>query len=160
MNRFDAEIKKTEVKLDANEKKQIAGAVSWKNPEAAKVIKKIHKKKAVPLYGLFEENKRVVEYQPDSDLRDNENIPLDASRPVKEVIEEYFKKEVLPHVPEAWIDAGKTDPKDGEIGVVGYEIPFNRHFYVYKPPRPLEEIDADLDRVSEEIMDLLREVHS
>jgi hypothetical protein len=125
-----------------------------------KVIKKVHKKKADPLYGLFEENKKVVEYQTDSDLRDNENIPLDPTRPVKDVIEEYFKKEVLPHVPEAWIDAGKTDPKDGEIGIGGYEIPFNRHFYVYKPPRPLTEIDADLDKVSDEIMDLLREVHS
>jgi type I restriction enzyme M protein len=160
MNGFDEALNKTGVKLDTNEKKQIQAAVSWKNPEAAKVIKKVHKKKAHPLYGLFEDNKKTVEYQSDSDLRDNENIPLDPSRPVKEVIEEYFKKEVLPHVPEAWIDAGKTDPKDGEIGLVGYEIPFNRHFYVYKPPRPLEEIDADLDKVSEEIMNLLREVHS
>ncbi len=160
MNRFDADIKNTGVKLDAKEKKQIAQAVSWKNPEAAKVIKKVHKKKTDPLYGLFEENGKAVAYETDSDLRDNENIPLDPSRPVKEAIEEYFKKEVLPHVPEAWIDAGKTDPKDGEIGLVGYEIPFNRHFYVYKPPRPLEEIDADLDKVSDEIMELLREVHS
>ena len=57
-------------------------------------------------------------------------------------------------------DLPMTKWKDGEIGIVGYEIPFNRHFYQYQPPRPLEEIDADLDAVSKEIMDLLREVHS
>ncbi|WP_242521566.1 class I SAM-dependent DNA methyltransferase [Motiliproteus sp. SC1-56] len=92
--------------------------------------------------------------EPNPDLRDNENVPLG------EDIEEYFAREVLPHVPDAWIDASKTDPKDGEVGMVGYEIPFNRHFYQYQPPRPLEEIDADLDAVSREIMDLLAEVHS
>ena len=63
-------------------------------------------------------------------------------------------------MPEAWIDEAKRDDKDGEVGIVGYEIPFNRHFYVYKPPRPLEEIDADLDKVSAEIMELLKEVRS
>ncbi|HCE3511350.1 TPA: SAM-dependent DNA methyltransferase [Vibrio parahaemolyticus] len=88
------------------------------------------------------------------DLRDNENVPL------TETVADYFAREVLPHVPEAWIDESKTDPKDGEVGIVGYEIPFNRHFYVYEPPRALEEIDADLDAVSAEIMQLLQEVHS
>ncbi|EPI8559680.1 type I restriction-modification system subunit M [Vibrio fluvialis] len=88
------------------------------------------------------------------DLRDNENVPL------TETVEEYFAREVLPHVPDAWIDESKTDPKDGEVGIVGYEIPFNRHFYVYEPPRALEDIDTDLDAVSDEIMQLLKEVHS
>ncbi|EJK2100649.1 SAM-dependent DNA methyltransferase [Vibrio cholerae] len=88
------------------------------------------------------------------DLRDNENVPL------TETVADYFAREVLPHVPNAWIDESKTDPKDGEVGIVGYEIPFNRHFYVYEPPRALEEIDADLDAVSAEIMQLLNEVHS
>ncbi|EOI0034321.1 N-6 DNA methylase [Vibrio cholerae] len=88
------------------------------------------------------------------DLRDNENVPL------TETVADYFAREVLPHVPNAWIDQSKTDPKDGEVGIVGYEIPFNRHFYVYEPPRALEEIDADLDAVSAEIMQLLQEVHS
>jgi type I restriction enzyme M protein len=74
--------------------------------------------------------------------------------------EAYFKKEVQPHVPDAWIDATKVDDKDHEVGIVGYEIPFNRHFYEYQPPRDLLEIDADLDKVSAEIMALLREVHS
>ncbi|HBC3574068.1 TPA: N-6 DNA methylase, partial [Vibrio parahaemolyticus] len=88
------------------------------------------------------------------DLRDNENVPL------TETVEEYFAREVLPHVPDAWIDESKTDELDGQVGIVGYEIPFNRHFYVYEPPRKLEEIDADLDAVSAEIMQLLQEVHS
>ena len=79
---------------------------------------------------------------------------------MNEVNEAYFLKEVQPHVPDAWIDAGKRDAKDNEVGIVGYEIAFNRHFYQYQPPRPLEEIDADLDAVSAEIMALLREVHS
>lgn len=92
--------------------------------------------------------------EPNPDLRDYENVPL------SEAVEEYFKREVLPHVPDAWIDASKRDKLDGEIGIVGYEIPFNRHFYKYVPPRSLKEIDADLDKVSSEIMELLREVHS
>ena len=125
-----------------------------------KVIKKIHKSKANPVYGLFAVDGKVVEYKADGDLRDNENVALDPSKPVNEINEAYFAKEVLPHVPEAWINADKKDAKDQEIGIVGYEIPFNRHFYVYQPPRDLVEIDADLDKVSEEIMKLLKEVHS
>ncbi len=93
-----------------------------------------------------------VEANPD--LRDNENVPLTES------VDDYFAREVLPHVPNAWIDTKKTDEQDGEVGVVGYEIPFNRHFYEYVPPRSLTEIDADLDKVSSEIMQLLNEVHS
>lgn len=88
------------------------------------------------------------------DLRDNENVPLG------EDIHAYFKREVLPHVQDAWIDTSKTDPLDGQVGIVGYEIPFNRHFYQYQPPRDLAEIDADLDAVAREIMQLLAEVHS
>lgn len=94
------------------------------------------------------------EPEPNPDLRDNENVPLG------EDIHAYFAREVLPHVPDAWIDESKCDEKDGQVGIVGYEIPFNRHFYQYQPPRSLEEIDADLDKVSREIMELLAEVHS
>ncbi len=90
--------------------------------------------------------------QSDSGLRDTENVLLDQD------MEEYFRREVLPHVPDAWIDTDKRDKKDGEVGIVGYEIPFTRHFYVYEPPRSLEEIDRDLKEVSTEIMDLLREI--
>ena len=161
MNGFDAALKASGVRLDAAEKKQITAAVSWKNPAAAKVIKRVHKgKPARPLYGRFQVDGRAVEYQPDSDLRDNENVPLDPSRSVADLIEAYFQNEVLPHVPDAWIDGGKKDGLDDQVGIVGYEIPFNRHFYAYQPPRDLAEIDADLDRVSAEIMALLQEVHS
>jgi type I restriction enzyme M protein len=75
--------------------------------------------------------------QPDPKLRDTENVPL------AEDVAVYFKREVLPHAPDAWIDHDKTK--------VGYEIPFNRHFYVFEPPRPLEVIDADLTRVTDRI---------
>ncbi|MGS3138648.1 N-6 DNA methylase [Aeromonas sanarellii] len=94
------------------------------------------------------------EPEANSDLRDNENVPLG------EDIHEYLQREVLPHVPDAWIDTSKTDPLDGQVGIVGYEIPFNRHFYQYQPPRELAAIDADLDAVAKEIMQLLAEVHS
>jgi len=80
----------------------------------------------------------------DTDLRDTESVPL------KESIEEYFKREVLPHVPDAWIDHSRTK--------VGYEIPLNRHFYCYEPPRELEEIETDIKGLEGEILDLLREV--
>ncbi|NOQ94073.1 MAG: N-6 DNA methylase [Methylophaga sp.] len=160
MNGYDAALKATGVKLDTKQKKQITNAVSWKNPDAEKVIKKIHKTKANPVYGLFEVNGQIIEYKPDGDLRDNENVALDPSQSVNDINEAYFKKEVQPHVPDAWIDASKKDAKDEEIGIVGYEIPFNRHFYQYQPPRDLVDIDADLDKVSAEVMELLREVHS
>ncbi len=148
------------VALDTKEKKQITAAVSWKNPHAEKVIKKVHQGKSNPIYGLFEADGQVLEYKPDGDLRDNENVNLNPSKPVNDINEEYFKKEVQPHVPDAWIDTSKKDVKDQEVGIVGYEIPFNRHFYQYQPPRDLAEIDADLDVVSAEIMKLLQEVHS
>ena len=166
MNGYDAALKlackEQDISLDAKEKKLITSAVTWKNPEAEKVIKKIHKKgtKANPFYGLFEVNGKIVEYKPDGDLRDHENVDLDPSQTVNALNEAYFQKEVQPHVPDAWIDAAKTDALDEEIGIVGYEIPFTRHFYQYQPPRDLAEIDADLDAVSAEIMKLLQEVHS
>ncbi|SDN39067.1 type I restriction enzyme M protein [Pseudomonas arsenicoxydans] len=90
--------------------------------------------------------------QADSDLRENENVPLNQS------IDDYFAREVLPHVPDAWIDTSKTDAKDGLVGIVGYEINFNRYFYVYQPPRALAEIDAELKAVEAEIAALLGEV--
>ena len=90
--------------------------------------------------------------KPNPNLRDYENIPL------SEDINEYFAKEVTPHVPLAWIDKKKCDTKDGKVGIVGYEIPFNRHFYEYTPPRALEEIDAELETLSAEIMEMLREI--
>ncbi len=70
------------------------------------------------------------------------------------------RREVQSHIPDAWIDARKKDKTDDEIGIVGYEIPFNRHFYQYQPPRELVDIDRNLDKVSGEIMELLKQVHS
>ena len=61
----------------------------------------------------------------------------------------------LPHVPDAWIDTGKRDPRDGEVGIVGYEINFNRYFYEYTPPRPLDEIEADIRAIEADIVRLL-----
>jgi len=82
--------------------------------------------------------------EPDPELRDYENVPL------KEDVGEYMKHEVLPHVPDAWVDESKTK--------VGYEININRYFYRYKPPRPLAEIEADLKKIEKEIADMLAEV--
>ena len=79
--------------------------------------------------------------QPDANLRDTENVPL------SEEIETYFQREVLPHAADAWIDHEKTK--------VGYEIPFNRHFYVFKPPRELAEIDAELKGVTDRILKMI-----
>ncbi|TQM99402.1 type I restriction enzyme M protein [Acidovorax temperans] len=80
--------------------------------------------------------------QPDSALRDTENVPL------SEDVTDYFKREVLPRAPDAWIDPDKTK--------VGYEIPFNRHFYVFKPPRPLSEIDAELKQTTDRILEMIK----
>lgn len=164
MNAYDAAVKAAmkaqDIKIATRELKLITAAVSWKNPDAEKVIKKVHKSAANPLYGLFDVKGKTIEYEADSDLRDNENVPLDPSQSVDALNEAYFIKEVQPHVPDAWIDSSKKDAKDEQIGIVGYEIPFNRHFYEYQPPRDLAEIDAELDKVSKEIMSLLQEVHS
>lgn len=153
-------IKTAGVKLDTRENKQFIDAFTTKNPDAEPVVKKVLKKAPQPLYGAFEYKDKVVEFEQDGELRDNENVPLNPALSNSDLIENYFKTEVLPHVNDAWINADKRDAKDGEVGIVGYEIPFNRHFYVYQPPRPLEEIDADLDAISAEIMKLMQEVHS
>jgi type I restriction enzyme M protein len=88
----------------------------------------------------------------DSELRDCEYVPL------KQDIRDYFDREVKPYVPDAWIDETKRDDKDGQVGIVGYEIPLNRHFYVYQPPRPLENIEADIAKLEKDIVAELREV--
>ncbi len=90
---------------------------------------------------LGEKGKQKGKPQPDSSLRDTENVPL------AEDVENYFKREVLPHAPDGWIDHDKTK--------VGYEIPFNRHFYVFQPPRPLAEIDADLKQCTDRILSMI-----
>ena len=91
---------------------------------------------------LGQKGKQKGKPQPDISLRDTENVPY------KDDVAEYFKREVLPHAPDAWIDPEKTR--------VGYEIPFNRHFYVFKPPRPLAEIDADLKASTDRILEMIK----
>jgi len=95
-----------------------------------------------PVLGM--KGKQKGKLQPDGALRDTENVPL------SEDIQAYFEREVLPHAPDAWIDAEKSK--------VGYEIPFNRHFYVFEPPRSLHAIDEDLKAVSANIMKMLEEL--
>lgn len=82
--------------------------------------------------------------QPDASLRDTENVPLG------EDVEGYFEREVQPHAPDAWVDHDKTK--------VGYEIPFNRYFYVFTPPRSLAEIDADLKTVTDRVLTMIGEL--
>lgn len=157
-------LKKTDITLSISERKQLLDAVSWTNPDAEPVIKKILKSPAKPMYGDCEYKGQVVQFQPDSELRDNEDVPLTAETArgagVDVVNEAYFAKEVAPHVKDAWIDASKCDERDEQIGVIGYEIPFNRYFYEYEAPRDLADIDADMDTLSAEIMAMLHEVHS
>ena len=90
--------------------------------------------------------------EPDPELRDTENVPLN------EDIWTFFEREVQPHAPDAWINTAIRDSKDHEIGKVGYEINFNRYFYKYQPPRPLEEIEADIKTLERDILEMLREV--
>ena len=79
--------------------------------------------------------------QAESSLRETENVPL------SEEVQTYFKREVLPHVPDAWINHDKTK--------VGYEIPFSRHFHVFMPPGSLEVIDAELKQVTDRILAMI-----
>jgi type I restriction enzyme M protein len=90
--------------------------------------------------------------EPDPELRDTESVPL------AESIQGYFDREVRPHVPDAWIDETRRDQRDGEVGIVGYEINFNRYFYKYTPPRPLEEIEAEIRDIERDIVRMLAEV--
>ena len=90
--------------------------------------------------------------EPDPELRDTERVPL------SEDVDAFFEREVQPHVPDAWIDKSKRDHRDGEVGIVGYEINFNRYFYRYSPPRPLADIEADIRDIEADIVRMLREV--
>jgi type I restriction enzyme M protein len=131
---LDASADKAKLKLGAPVKKAILSALSERD-ETAAICKD---KDGNP--------------EPDPDLRDTESVPLSES------IEVFFDREVKPHVPDAWIDASKRDEKDKQIGIVGYEINFNRYFYRYQPPRPLEEIEADIRAIERDILRMLAEV--
>ena len=119
-------VKACGMKLSAAERKAVLAALSERDPDA----EVCRDRRGNP--------------EPDSDLRDTENVPL------CEEIDEYMEHEVLPHVPDAWVDESKTK--------IGYEIPLNRHFYVYEPPRPLEEIESDIQSLEREIVGLLGEI--
>ena len=90
--------------------------------------------------------------EPDPELRDTESVPL------SEAVETFFEREVKPHVRDAWIDTSKRDAKDGQVGVVGYEINFNRYFYRYTPPRPLDAIELDIREIEKDVVRMLAEV--
>ena len=150
---IEGALKKLELKPSAAELKLIVAAVSWRVEDAPRVIKKIHKPGKMqpdPLRGLFEtqiDGKTcVVEYEPDSELRDYEQIPLleDGG------IEAFIRREVLPYTPDAWLIVADTK--------IGYEISFTRHFY--QPPvlRTLAEISADILALEQETEGLLQEI--
>ena len=149
-DRVDAALKKAGLKLPAADLKQILKAVSWRVETAPPVIAKVHKPgkaKADPLRGLFEATvdgkPAIVEYEPDSDLRDTEQVPLleDGG------IEAFIRREVLPYTPDAWIKEDATK--------IGYEVSFTRHFYKPQPLRTLEEISADILAIEKEAEGLL-----
>jgi type I restriction enzyme M protein len=149
-DRVDATLKKVEVKLAAADLKQILKAVSWRVETAPPVIAKVYKPgkaKADPLRGLYDAKvdgkPAVVEYEPDSDLRDTEQVPLleDGG------IEAFIRREVLPYTPDAWIKEDATK--------IGYEVSFTRHFYKPQPLRTLEEISADILAIEKEAEGLL-----
>ena len=128
------EARKAELKLAATIRKAILSALSERNAEA-RICRD-----------------REGRPEPDPGLRDTESVPL------LEDVDSFFEREVKPHVPDAWIDTNRRDAQDGEVGLVGYEINFNRYFYEYRPPRPLEEIEADIQQVEKEIMAMLQEM--
>ena len=88
----------------------------------------------------------------DPELRDTENVPLDES------IDGYFKREVAPHVPDAWVNMDIKDEKDDKVGKVGYEINFNRYFYAYKPPRPPDVIAEEIREMEKRFVELMKGV--
>ena len=143
-------LKQEGITLAASERKQLTDAVSWRVETAPPVIAKTHprgKAKADPLRGLFKAGingkTAIVEYEPDSDLRDTEQVPL-----LEEGgIENFIKREVLPYAPDAWIREDSVK--------IGYEISFTRHFYKPQPLRTLEEIGADILAIEKESEGLL-----
>ena len=131
---MDDLFKKSGLKIGAPVKKAILNAFAERDDEAETCTDKIGNPEA------------------DTTLRDHELVPL------VEDWKDYVAREVTPFVPDAWVDESYTDAQDAKIGRVGYEINFNRYFYQYVPPRPLQEIDAELKALEAEIAGLLQEV--
>jgi type I restriction enzyme M protein len=152
-DRVGVALAKLKVKLSASDLKLIFRAVSWRVETAPPVIAKIHKPakaKADPFHGLYEVEvdgkKCIAEYEPDSDLRDTEQVRL--LEPGG--IEAFIRREVLPYTPDAWVDESATK--------IGYEISFTRHFYKPEPLRTLAEISADILALKRETEGLLTEI--
>jgi type I restriction enzyme M protein len=149
----DTDADKHGVKLTAKRKKLLQSDLCDTSEDAAPVLKKVHKLgkgTPDPIHGLFEAEVNgkpcVVEYEQDTALRDSEQVPL-----LEEGgIEAFFRREVLPYTPDAWIDASKTQ--------IGYEISFTRHFYKPAPMRTLEEIKADIYALEQETEGLLEQI--
>ena len=149
-DRVDEALRRAGIKLAAADLKQILKAVSWRVETASPVIAKVHKPgkvKADPLRGLLEATAdgkpAIVEYEPDSDQRDTEQVPL-----LEEGgIEAFIRREVLPYTPDAWVKEDATK--------IGYEISFTRYFYKPQPLRTLEEISADILAIEKEAEGLL-----
>lgn len=160
----DKELKASNTKLTAAEKRQILAAVSWYSEDAEKVIKSKQKLRGdkldqllayldctieqLPHYGYYPTGKKdeYIIYETETDLRDSESIPL------QESIHSYFLREVHPHVPEAWIDLDKTK--------IGYEISFNKYFYQHKPLRSIEEVTQDILELENRSEGLIKEILS
>jgi type I restriction enzyme M protein len=149
-----AALKKLKLKPGAPQLKQILDAVSWRNPEALPIVAAEIELTIDPEFD-FEtartwypviDGETCLLYEPDSELRDTENIPL----LYPGGIEAYFMKEVLPHVPDAWIDMEKT--------VIGYEISFNKYFYVHQPLRDLAEVVKEIRDLEKETEGLLEQI--
>jgi type I restriction enzyme M protein len=153
LEKVEAALKKLDLKPSASDLKQIVAAVSWRVEDAPRVIKKIHKPGKTqpdPLRGLFDaeiDGKTcVVEYEPDSELRDFEQIPL-----LEEGgIEAFIRREVLPYTPDAWLVEADTK--------IGYEVSFTRHFYQPPQLRTLAEISKDIVDLEELTEGLLHEI--
>jgi type I restriction enzyme M protein len=149
---IDSALHELDIKLTAADKKTLLRAVSFRAESAPSVIKKVHRggKMPDPLRGLFEVNLHgkpvVVEYEPDTELRDSEQVPLTESGGV----ESFIKREVLPYVPDAWFNPSSIK--------TGYEISFTRHFYEPEPLRPLAEIRADILALEMETEGLLGDI--
>ena len=153
MDACDADADNHGVKLTAKREKLLQSELCNTNKDAAPVIKKVHKPcKATPdpIHGLFETEIKgktcVVKYEPDTALRDTEQVPLLEEGGV----EAFFRREVLPYTPDAWINPEKT--------LVGYEISFTRHFYRPAPMRTLDEIKADIYALEQETEGLLEQI--
>ena len=131
---LDAAAKEAGLKLPAPARKSILTALSERDQTAAICRRRDGKPELDP------------------ELRDTERVPLTES------VDAFFEREAVPNVPDAWIDESKRDAKDGEVGAVGYEINFNRYFYRYAPPRPLEDIESDIRGIEADIVRMLGEV--